>query len=191
MPAPKGKKTPSLRKHKPTGQAVVTIDAKDYYLGKHGSETARATYDQLIAEWLANGRRLPPAAARRVDCTVNELVLAYWRHAQAYYVKDGEPTGEVSNVRDALRPLRRLYGRSSAQDFGPGNLKTVREAMIKAGLSRPVVNARVNRIRRAFKWGVEEEMIPPSVLHSLQAVAPLKRGRTVAREPEPVCGRVT
>ena len=92
----------------------------------------------LIAEWLANGRRLPPATAGRVDCTVNELVLAYWRHAQTYYVKDGEPTGEVSNVRDALRPLRRLYGSSSAQDFGPSKLKVVREAMIKAGLSEGV-----------------------------------------------------
>ncbi len=49
MPARKGSKTPSLRRHRPTGQAVVTIDGKDHYLGRHGSEAARAMYDQLIA----------------------------------------------------------------------------------------------------------------------------------------------
>lgn len=53
-------------------------------------------------------------------------------------------------------------------------------------LSRGVVNHRTNRIRRTFKWGTENEVIPPSVLHGLQAVRGLQRGRNEARETEPV-----
>jgi hypothetical protein len=49
--------TPSYRLHKPSGQAVVTLNYQDKYLGPHGSPESRAAYDRLIAEWLANGRR--------------------------------------------------------------------------------------------------------------------------------------
>ncbi|MGE3180102.1 MAG: hypothetical protein AB7N71_00590 [Phycisphaerae bacterium] len=41
-------------------------------------------------------------------------------------------------------------------------------------------------MRRIFKWGVENERVPPSVYHGLAAVAPLKRGRSDARETEPI-----
>jgi integrase len=53
-------------------------------------------------------------------------------------------------------------------------------------LSRNVINARVNRIRRMFKWGVAEELLPPSVVEGLRAVDGLRRGRSHARETEPV-----
>ena len=58
-------KAPSYRLHKPSGQAVVTIDGRDLYLGRHDTPASRAEYDRLIAEWLAGGRRLhrrPPGA---------------------------------------------------------------------------------------------------------------------------------
>jgi len=37
-----------------------------------------------------------------------------------------------------------------------------------------------------FKWAVENELVSASVLHGLQAVQALKRGRTEAKESEPV-----
>lgn len=58
--------------------------------------------------------------------------------------------------------------------------------MIDGFLSRKVVNARVNRLRRVFKWGIENEMVEARVLLALQAVAPLKNGRTEARETCPI-----
>ena len=48
---------PSYRLHKATGQAVVTLDGRDFYLGKHGTAESREAYDRMIAEWLASGRR--------------------------------------------------------------------------------------------------------------------------------------
>ncbi len=58
--------------------------------------------------------------------------------------------------------------------------------MIDAGLCRGVVNQRVGRIVRMFKWGVSEEMAPESAWRSLTTVRGLERGRTEARETEPV-----
>src|SRR5688500_17611886 len=50
---------PKYRKHRASGQAIVTIDAKDLYLGPHGSRASRDEYDKLISQWLAGGRALP------------------------------------------------------------------------------------------------------------------------------------
>jgi hypothetical protein len=54
---------PSYRLHKPSGQAVVTLSGKDFYLGPWKSAASREAYDRLLAEWISNGRRLPQAVA--------------------------------------------------------------------------------------------------------------------------------
>jgi integrase len=185
-------RTPSLRRHKPSAQAVVTLNGKDHYLGpwpatlRKPPPSAREAYDRLIAEWLANDRRLPdPSEAPPL--TVNEPILAFWRHAEQHYRRDdGSPTSELADYRLSLRPLRELYGPTPAADFSPLKLKAVRQRMIDADLCRGVVNQRAGRIVRVFKWGVSEEMIPESVWRSLTTVRGLERGRTDARETEPV-----
>ena len=82
--------------------------------------------------------------------------------------------------------VRRLYWTTPAKDFGPLALKTCREQFLEAGQSRQKINQNCGRIRRMFKWGVENELVPSGVLHALQAVAGLKRGRTTASENKPV-----
>jgi integrase len=177
-------RVPSYRLHKPSGLAVVTIAGEDKYLGRHGTPESRAEYDRLIAEWLTTGRnRLRPANAEPVGPTVGEMILAVWEHAQKHYRgPDGTPTGELDNLRDALRPLRRLYGHTPAGDFGPLALRAVREEMIRSGLCRQTVNARVNRIRRAFRWAASLELIPASVPQALATVPGLQHGRCDAPE---------
>lgn len=180
---------PSYRLHKPKGLAVVRLNGRDIYLGKYGTPESRTAYERVIAEWLANGKQLAPRTVEPVTAssvTVNELILAYIDHAKRYYLKNGEPTGELHNVKDSLKPVTLLYGDSSVTAFTPSALKAVREKMLASSLCRNVINARVNRIRRMFKWGVESEFVPAGVLHALQAVSPLKRGRTEARETKPV-----
>jgi integrase len=165
----------------------VTIGGRDVYLGKHGTPESRAEYDRLIAEWLATGRR--PLVARSnssADLTINEMLEAYLHHADSYYVKNGQPTSEPANIRLALRPLRRLYGNTLAEEFGPLRLKAVRRAMIEFDLCRNEVNKRVRQIIRAFKWAVGEELVPASTHHGLKAVPGLRRGRADVRESEPV-----
>jgi integrase len=186
MTKPNRARTPSYCRHKASGQAVVRIDGKDHYLGDYGTAESRAEYDRLISEWLGNGRRLAhPTAADGL--TVAELILTYWRLAEAYYRNEhGQLSAELDNIRTALKPLRRLYGQTQASAFGPIALRAVQQDLIQAGLSRGVVNARLNRVRRVFKWAVSSELIPASVHQALCTVPGLHRGRCKAREAPPV-----
>jgi integrase len=167
--------------------AVVTVDGRDIYLGRHGSPESRAEFDRLLAEWLSNGRRLPASAsASGSDLSVNEMARAYLDFADGYYTKRGKPTTEPEGIRHTIRPLRQLYGHTLAREFGPLQLKTVRQAMIDSGLCRNEVNKRTGRIVRMFKWAVAEAIVPPSVHHGLVAVVGLRRGRADVKESEPV-----
>jgi integrase len=169
------------RKHKATGQAVVTLNGKDLYLGRYGTAGSKAEYDRVISEWLAAGRQLPQQGGY---LTVNEIMVAYMGHAKKYYRKpDGQPTRQLELVRLAFRPLKQLYGRTLAADFGPLALKAVRQRMINQGtMCRLTINEHISKIKRLFAWGVENELIPSSVFHGLQAVKGLQAGRTEAKD---------
>lgn len=176
---------PTFRHHKPSGNAVVTLNGRDIYLGPWAEPESRQEYDRLLAEWLANGRRLPEAVPQD-ELTVIELVAAYLEFARTYYVSEGETTKEYLAMRDVLKPLVSLYGRTLVKNFGPLALKALRQKMVEKGLVRQSVNREVHRIRRVFKWGVENELVPALVLEGLRAVAPLKKGRTCAPESRKV-----
>ncbi len=181
MPDPR---IPKMCHHKASGQAVVAINYKDHYLGPWGSQQARDKYDRLIAEWLTAGRSF---ANSKGELTVNDLIAEFWKHAEVYYKKpDGTDTGELHCLKDAIRPLCRLYGETKAEEFGPLSLKAVRQQMIASNLSRREINRRVGRIVRAFKWAVGEELISATVFHGLKSVDGLKQGRCGVRESEPV-----
>jgi hypothetical protein len=88
-------RTPSYCLHKSTAQAVVTFDGRDFYLGKHGTPSSLAEYGRLIAEWLANGRRL--ASANGADLTAAEPSLAYFKYCEEY------GPGRLSFARPSIR----------------------------------------------------------------------------------------
>jgi integrase len=184
MPRPRNA-VPQPRQHK--GRAVLDVyengDRRTRTLGAWGSEEADAEYKRFLAEF-ATGETKRPSGP---DVTVNEILLAFMKHAEQHYRQpDGTPTSEVWCLRLALKPLRELYGHTSAREFGPRALKTLREHMIGLEWSRGPVNAAVERVRRAFKWAASEEMIPASVFHSLQTVSGLRAGRSAAKERDPI-----
>jgi integrase len=149
----------------------VRLGGRDHYLGKFGSPEATAEYQRLIAEWLANGRR-----AADDEPTVNDVILAFLEHATAYYKKVGEHGGEIGCIKNALKIVKALYGRTKATGFGPRALKIVRDEMIKKGWCRKYINHQVDRVRRMFRWATEEELVPGSVYHALQAVKGIRKG---------------
>lgn len=189
---PRRKRIPSYWLHKPTGQARVRINGRDHYLGKFGSAESRAAYARLIAEHYGDAAEARSVTPSSVDdpyphVSIDELLLAYLDYAEGYYVEDGEPTKELECMQEAMGHLRAVYSDLPARQFGPLKLKAVRQHMVDAcDLSRGVVNRRINRIKRIFKWAVAEELIPASVHESLRSVTGLKRGKTTARETEPV-----
>ncbi|HXD85607.1 MAG TPA: tyrosine-type recombinase/integrase [Urbifossiella sp.] len=105
---------------------------------------------------------------------------------QHYRMPDGRETSEVREYELVIRHTRELYGETLAAEFGPLNFKAVRQKMILAGWSRGVINQRMGRLERIFKWAVAEQMIPAEVHYALAAVPGLKKGRTEARETDPV-----
>jgi integrase len=175
---------PKYRKHRASGQAVVTLNGRDFYLGPHGTKASKIQYDRLLGEWLQNSRN--PLIAASDGITVVELCARYFKFAKQYYQRNGECTGETPNIRIALRFLREWYGKSPAAEFGPLALQSLRQRMIDADHSRSYVNSQVNRIKRMFKWAVAEELIPPAVSQGLSAVSGLRMGRCGARETSPV-----
>jgi hypothetical protein len=61
-------------------------------------------------------------------------LVAYLDFAAGYYRKGEKPTRELDNLKHALKPLKRLYGSSRADRFGPLALKSIRASMIESGV---------------------------------------------------------
>jgi hypothetical protein len=66
---------PKYRKHRASGQAMVTLNGRDHYPGPYGSKTSRQEYDRVVWEWQVNGRTFRTATE---SITVAELA-AVWR----------------------------------------------------------------------------------------------------------------
>jgi len=184
MPRLSSSFVPKYRKHRNSGQAVVTLAGVDHYLGPHGTRTSHNEYDRLIAEWLENGRQ--PTVSIEDGLTLTELIVRYWKFAESYYRKDGSCTREAPGIKRALKPVRELYGVKPAAEFGPIALKVVRSKLVEDGISRTYANAQIGRVKRMFRWAVNEELIPAETYQALVTVPGLRRGRTEARETSPV-----
>jgi integrase len=178
-------RVPKSHHHKASGQARVRIEGHDHYLGPWGSPEAEAEYRKIVGEYLVSGQTPHRTDTPAPLLSVNELLLAFLRHAQTHYVKNGRVTAEYDCFKSALRPLRELYGMINADDFGPVALKVVRQQMIAAQWTRRYVNKSICRIRHVFRWGVENELVSPLTLQALQAVQGLQAGRCAAPDNPP------
>ena len=203
MPKLSADRLPKYCHHKSSDQACVYLSGQQILLGPYGSAASRQKYNRLLAEWLASDRQFAPVDHR---LTIIELIDRFWIYAKSYYRNpDGAVANEVEMYRYALRPLKRLYGNTAVEDFGPLALKAVREAMIapqkvevedkgtgesrvvqRQGWSRNHVNRQIGRIKAVFRWGVAEQLVPPTVYEALKCVDGLRRGRCDARETEKV-----
>jgi integrase len=178
---PRRPRIPGYRRHS-SGQARVTLNGKDYLLGPYGSAESKEAYRGLIAEWIERPTQPQQEADDPEPLSVNDVILAYWQYAAAYYGFDRGHRRDAYCLKDALCVIRSLYGRTPAHDFGPLALKACRAEMIKKDWSRTYVNAQVDRIRRAFRWAASEQLVPVTLYQGLRTVESLRRGRTEARE---------
>ncbi len=187
-------RVPRYRRHTIRDFAFVEIAGRRRRLpGRYGSAESRRAYHQLLA---AHFHGIDPPALDRPACvTVADLAARWVPWAADYYGGNAE----YGCCFDALRPLLALHAATSADRFGPQDLAAVRDAMV-AGYwqdgqvlisvprpwSRTYVNHQVHRIRRMFRWGVEQQIVPAAVLAALKALSPLRLGKTPARESAPV-----
>ena len=118
--------------------------------------------------------------------TVVEVLAPYLRYAAEYH----GPGSEWKAIKSALKTVRELYGADAVADFGPKKLAACREAFVRMGWSRPYINRQTQKIVRAFKWGVAEELAPANVLQPLRALVPLRLGHGPRRNPSRGCRRI-
>ena len=176
-------KIPSYRLHKSSGQALVTLNYRDYYLGVHGSPESKQEYDRLIAEYLSC-QRSNTFGVVPSEISLNELLVAFQEHTRSYYGVGAE--SEWHRFKPLVKRMRELYGADPATKFGAVQYKTVRQYLLDQTLSRTYINSQMKRVRRIFRWGAAEELVPPSIQQLLSLIAPLKQGRSTARETEPI-----
>lgn len=175
-----------------SGQARVKWAGVTHYLGKHGSPESYAKFADLIgciaASLQAKAVEQPVAKLSKRTITVGQLCDAYMDRNRAYYASNKT---ERELIFYALQPLVDLYSPTLANEFGPLGLQAVQVAMTTRGRngktwSRGFVNSQMGKVRRAFKWGVSQELIKQEVYASLLLVEGLRKGRSAARETERV-----
>ncbi len=179
------KALPKYRKHKASGQAIVTLNSRDYYLGPYGTKTSKLEYDRLVAEWLNSGRAIRPDE-ERADITMVELIASYLRFAKGYYRKNGKVTNEFTAITNALKVVKQFYGRTAANEFGPLRLQVVQSQMVKLGWCRSQINKQTGRVVRMFRWAVSKELVRSDIAAGLRELPGLRKGRSEAKERAPV-----
>jgi integrase len=171
---------PKLCHHKGQDLAMVYVNGKARYLGKFGSPEATAAYRQFVAEWATGSTQSPPVTSADLVpvtaprlLTIAEALQQFKAHAERYY-KDSR---EIDNLGEAVRPMRERFGFLPLADFGPVQLRSLRNHWIEQGLARNTINARVIRLKRFFRWACSYELISTAVLDRLNTVESLMPGR--------------
>lgn len=177
---------PTYRLHKASGRAVIQwrplFGPNPHYLpGKFGSPESLEAYEHIRATILASihGKPAPPKPIPKHG-SVTTLAAAFLDWAKGYCTKT-----EYDNFRHAVKLLLSTHGSLKAASFGPVELVACRAAAPR-NWSRQHVNRQTQRIRRVFRWGAQSGYVDASVWLSLKAVEPLRKGKTAARETEPV-----
>jgi integrase len=160
-----GEPAAKARPLKPVGAKFATAD---YSVA---CEVARNLWQQAVYQTEFDGRD--------IDVThIASLTARYLRYVDGYYTKSKEP----QDIRYSLKPLTEMYGCLPVEEFGPLKLIDLRDHMIALDWSRKLINQRMGRIKRMFKWAVSRQMVSPVVYQGLMTVEGLKFGRTTARE---------
>ena len=108
------KNLPGYLRHKPSGQAYCLINGKFVYLGKFGSKASRQQYEEVIAEYLANGKKLPPTRSQN-EITILEFAISYLEYAKEYYSTNASTFNLCENTMKLLASITGIitYQRSA------------------------------------------------------------------------------
>lgn len=115
------------------------------------------------------------------------LVDDYMEYCRNYYAgPDGITTGGVFKPQSAMKRLVTKFGRLPIRKFTPLKMREFQQHCVKADLARSTINAYCREVRAFFKWAASEQRIPLEIYQAACTVNNLQRGRSGAREPEPI-----
>lgn len=154
---------PAYRLHKSTGQAVVTIKGKDYYLGKHNSTKSKAKYADLVG---GDG----------VKQSLQDLTNHYIEHSKEYY----RNSTEVDRIRRAFELFHEAVGGLEVGQLSKVHFRQFLKRCVASDLCRRYTNQLFACLLRGFKWLSSNDFLAADTYHDLRLVEPLKAGRTDA-----------
>ena len=141
---------PAMRRHSRSGNARVRIGGIEHWLGPWGSAEARLRYDELMAAWIASGRKSVEAATKpkaspappvevalptSADVTVGELARAWIASIEQARGGNHKRASDWNGAIAAARALRSVAA-MPAKDFGPRALQDVRRRLVDAPFLR-------------------------------------------------------
>lgn len=161
MARPKAK-APARTYHM-SGQSIVRIDGKDFYLGKHDSPESIARYAVLIGIYQKHGLSLPddfsvdrldemagsllgmvsPAATAQPTgpITVGHVTAIYREHVKTKYQHSEQDRQRCDRLCEILDER---YAGLPVEDFGPVRLSEIRDLLIVDGLQKETTKAATN-----------------------------------------------
>lgn len=180
---------PNYKPHK-NGQGYCKWKGEFHYFGKFGTPESHAAYRRFLAEIAdqlpqSDPEEPEPSKPARKPKRIISITVGYSDYTAEYYGTE-EHNSEHFAIGRALSYLLKRYKHTVPGDIGPSEIQQLQRDMVDDGLSRGSVNQHIGRVKRFFRWMVNAGYIQPSVLHAVQSVTNLRKGRTKAPEPEKV-----
>lgn len=168
-----------LRRRSPSSSnwlAYCMLNGRRVSLGRWGPE-AQAKFDKLLAEWLANGRRLESEVNEGGDLlVVDDLCDRFVQHLQLKHDQAWQ-ANNLTRIKLSHRALRERFGRMDANALSPTKLEEVRHDLIGGGrLCRGEINRRIRDIKRTIRWACSREMLDPKVWMACNSLEGLRAG---------------
>lgn len=172
---------PQPRWDKGSSQYRVDINYKRHYLGRDLAEANKKFHMLMLVP-----------KVNRSDLRIGELILQYKKDREEYFANNlsGWDRGRL-----ALRLCDHMFRMMRVDDFGPLELRQMREWLlhgkdpktdIKYDLCRNSINRRIGEVIAMLRWGVSLGIVGNDVWQRCKALAPLRAGKTTAKEPAPI-----
>lgn len=184
---PAGRKPPGLRRHA-RGVGTVRLSGVDHYVGAWPDpegpppDAVTEKYHELVARWIAHGRRPLPKEEDARPLLVKDLAARFVVAAEDEY-----PLGskEPKNYAVAMSPVVRLFGTLPAAEFRPRHLIEAQAEMVRLGWVRKSLNRSVNRVKRVWRWAAARELVPAATADALRSVEAVRKRHRGVTEGQP------
>ncbi len=181
---------PKYRRHKSSNRGFVEHKKKRHYLpGEYNSTESIQAYRLFISDVLLTRDQTASIAEikRKISgLTVGEVAVDFLNWAQVEFGIG--PRSTYNHYRNAVAVLVARFRSHRINEITPRDLQLLQTDMVgktdRAGKpwSRRYVNEHTQRIKRVFKWAVQNSLCEANVYYALQTVEGLRRGRTSAPE---------
>lgn len=151
--------------HQATGRGYSTLHGRRHYFGPYQDQSSREAYERFRLQWLAqNG---PTLVEAKPGEPLADILPRYLRE-----VEPAISPKEFSDVKRTLTGLVDRFGDLWPDAFRSMQFKSLRQEWIGAGNHKGTIAKKTDRVRRWFRWMVENELCSIETQGVLLAIGP-------------------